>query len=127
MLNMIPLFIGALALVIIALIGCFKRLIKKYISCLLIILAFIISVYAITEISVFSYDIEQKNYVVHFCEFNYMQVSGNRKDVFEISNTPELSVRCVSDLKIRSGVHSGYILCTGNSRWVIAYSSIPFQ
>lgn len=127
LLNMLPLFLGAITLTGLALIGLFKHLMKKSIVCLLLLLSVIISAYAILEIAVYNHDIQHKNFIVYYGEFDYMQVSGNRKDVFEFSDNSGLYVRSVADLKINSGVHSGYILYGKNSRWVIAYSNAPFE
>lgn len=90
-------------------------------------LAVIVLAYAIIEISVFYYDIHHSNFAVYYGEFDYMQVSGNRKDVFDFPDESDLNVRSVADLNISSGVYSGYILYGSTSRWVIAYSNTPFE
>ena len=90
-------------------------------------MAIIISAYAITEISIFNYDIQHKNFVVYYGDFDYMKVSGNSKDVFKLPEKTNFYIRSVADLNINSGVHSGYILYGNTSRWAIAYSNTPFN
>ena len=126
-LNMAPLLIVGITLMIITLVGLFKRFIKKSIAFPLIIFCIIVLTYPAIEISIFNYDIQHENFDVYYGEFDYMQVSGNRKDVFDFSNKSNPHVRSVSDLGIRSGSYSGYILYGRTSRWVFAYSAIPFK
>ena len=127
MLNMLPLLVTGILLIALALIGFFKYLMKKSIVFLLLLLSVIVLTYSVIEISVFNYDIQNTNFDIYYGEFEYRQVSGNRKDVFEFSNKSDLYVRSVADLEIGTGVHSGYILYGKTSRWVIAYSNIPFE
>ena len=126
-LNTLPLFILGIALIVISLIGLFKHLLKKVYLLLLILLSVVILSYSIVEISIFNYDIKHENFVVYYGEFDYMQVSGNSKDVFNFPNNRNLYVRSVADLNITTGMHSGYILYGKTSRWAIAYSNIPFE
>lgn len=127
LLNMLPLFIGGITLIVIVIIGLFKHLMKKSILFLLLTLSVMVLSYPIIEMSVFNYDIQHTNFDVYYGEFDYMQVSGNRKDTFEFSDEPDLYVRSVADLEISAGIHTGYILYGKISRWVIAYSNIPFD
>ena len=126
-LNMLPLFIGGIILIAIALIGFYKQLIKKSIIYLLLILSVTLLSYAIIEISVFNNDIKNENFAIYYGEFDYMQVSGNRKDTFKFPNKSAPYIRSVADLNINSGTHSGYIMYCGLSRWAIAYSNTPFK
>ena len=105
----------------------FKKLMKKSVVFLMLVLCVILLAYPITEIAIFSYDIQHENFAVYYGDFDYKQVSGNRKDVFEISDQSDLYVRSVSDLNISSGSYSGYLLYGKNSRWVIAYSKNNFE
>ena len=124
---MIPILVGGIILTVLALVGVFKRLMKKSVVFLMLVLCVILLAYPITEIAIFSYDIQHENFAVCYGDFDYVQVSGNRKDVFEISDQSDLYVRSVSDLNISSGSHSGYILYGKISRWVIAYSKNNFE
>lgn len=90
-------------------------------------LSVLLLTYSIAEISLFHYDVQNANVEYYYGEFDYMQVSGNEKDVFEFPKESNLSVRSVADLNIQSGTHHGYILYCKASRWVIAYSNIPFE
>ena len=78
-------------------------------------------------IPIFGYDISHANFESYSGEFDYMQVSGNRKDVIDFSRESDLYFRSVADLNINTGVHSGYILYGKTSRWIIAYSNVPFE
>lgn len=127
LLNDIPLFILAIILTIFSLIGLIKQLLKKFFAYLLLVLATIIFTYVIIDISIFNYDVQNNNFTVYYGEFDYMQVSGNSIDTFEISNESNLYVRSVADLSISSGSHSGYLLYGKKSHWVIAYSNTPFE
>lgn len=127
LLNMIPILVGGIILTVLALLGLFKKLMKKSVAFLMLALCVILIAYPITEIAIFSYDIQHENFAVYYCDFDYKQVSGNRKDVFEISDQYDLYVRSVSDLNISSGSYSGYLLYGKNSRWVIAYSKNNFE
>ena len=127
LLNMIPILVGGIILTVLALVGLFKRLMKKSVVFLMLVLCVILLAYPITEIAIFSYDIQHENFAVYYGDFDYVQVSGNRKDVFEISDQYDLYVRSVSDLNISSGSYSGYILYGKISRWVIAYSNTRFE
>lgn len=127
LLNMIPLIIVAIVLVVIALIGLFKQLIKKYIICLLLILSVIVLTYAIAEMCIFNYDIQHENFVVYYGEFDYRQVSGSNTDVFKSTDNSYLHVRSVANLEIDTGTYFGYLLYGKCSRWIIAYSNTPFE
>lgn len=127
MLNMLPLLVCGILLIVITVLGISKRLMKKSIAVCMIVLSIILLTYSITEISLFNYDVQHANFDFYHGEFDYMQVSGNEKDVFEFPRESNLSVRSVADLKIQSGTHHGYILYCKTSRWVIAYSSVPFE
>lgn len=127
LLNMLPILIGGIALIVIALIGLYKKTMRKSILFPLLVLGVIVSSYSIVEMFVFNYDIQHKNFAVYHGDFNYMQVSGNRKDVFEISDKSYLYIRSVADLNISTGSHSGYLLYGKSSHWVIAYSDTQFE
>jgi hypothetical protein len=100
---------------------------QKHIIALLLLLGVIASTFSIAELSIFGYDISHANFESYGGEFDYMQVSGNRKDVIDFSMDVDLYVRCVADLSIDTGVHYGYILYGKTSRWVVAYSNVPFE
>ncbi len=127
LLNMIPILVGGIILTVLALLGLFKKLMKKSVAFIMLTLCVILIAYPIIEIAIFSYDIQHENFAVYYGDFDYMQVSGNRKDVFEISDRSDLYIRSVSDLNISSGSYSGYLLYGKNSRWVIAYSKNKFE
>lgn len=127
LLNMIPILILGVLLIGIALVAFFKKIIQKPIIALLLILGVMASTFSIVELSIFGYDISHANFESYCGEFDYMQVSGNRKDVIDFSRESDLYVRSVADLSINTGVHSGYILYGKVSRWVIAYSYVPFE
>ena len=125
--NLLPLFIGGIVLLAIVIVGLSKHLFKKTTVILLLALCVIILAYSIIEVSLFGYDIQNGNFEIFYGEFNYMQVSGNRKDVFEVTNELNLYIRGVAKLNINTGSHSGYLLYGKTSHWVIAYSSVPFE
>lgn len=127
LLNMLPLLLWSTVLIAIAFIGLFKKFVKKYIAFFLVGFGILVLSYSLIEILTFNHDIQKANFDVYYGEFDYMQVSGNEKDVFEFPRESNLSVRSVADLKIQSGTHHGYILYCKTSRWVIAYSSVPFE
>lgn len=124
---MLPLLIGGIVLIGIALIGLCWRIIKKSYIILLLILSAVVLTYSITELYVFNYDIKHTNFDVYCGNFDYVHVSGNRKDILEFPDSFDLHIRSVADLGISDGPHSGYILYGKNSRWVIAYSDSPFK
>lgn len=127
LLNMIPILTLGIILIVIALIAYFKKIMRKSIIVLLLILGVIASTFSIIELSIFGYDVSHANFESYYGEFDYMQVSGNRKDVLNFARESDLCIRSVADLSINTGVHSGYILYGKNSRWVIAYSNVPFE
>lgn len=127
LLNMIPILTLGIILIVIALVAFLKKLMQKPITALILILGVLASTYSIVELSIFGYDISNENFESYCGEFDYMQVSGNRKDVFNFPKESDLYVRSVADLSIDNGVHSGYILYGKTSRWVIAYSNVPFE
>ena len=124
---MVPVLIFGIMLIVVALVTFFKKYFKKYIIALLLILGLMASIFSIVELSIFGYDISHANFESYAGEFDYMQVSGNKKDVLIFHSESDLYVRSVADLSINTGVHSGYILYGKNSRWVIAYSNVPFE
>lgn len=126
-LNMIPILALGITLIIVALVALFKKLMKKTIISLLLVLGVMASAFSIIELSIFGYDVSNGNFESYCGEFDYMQVSGNRKDLFDFPNESDLYVRSVADLNIDNGVNSGYILYGRTSRWVIAYSGVPFE
>ena len=127
LLNMLPILVLGVILIVIALVALFKKLMSKTIIALLIVFGVMASTFSIIELSIFEYDVSNANFDSYYGEFDYMQVSGNKKDVFEFPKGSDLYVRSVTDLNIDDGVHSGYILYGRTSRWVIAYSSVPFE
>ena len=127
LLNMIPILTLGIILIVIALVVFLKKLMQKPITALIFILGVLASTYSIVELSIFGYDISNENFESYCGEFDYMQVSGNRKDVFNFPKESDLYVRSVADLSIDNGDHSGYILYGKTSRWVIAYSNVPFE
>lgn len=127
LLNMIPILIIGIILIVIALVAFFKKIMQKPIIALILILGVMASTFSIVELSIFGYDISHANFESYSGEFVYMQVSGNRKDVIDFSRESDLYFRSVADLNINTGVHSGYILYGKTSRWVIAYSNVPFE
>ena len=127
LLNMIPILTFGIILIVIALVAFFKKFMQKPIIALLLILGVMASTFSIVELSIFGYDISHANFESYCGEFDYMQVSGNRKDVLHFPGESNLYVRSVADLSINTGVYSGYILYGKNSRWVIAYSNVPFE
>jgi len=127
LLNMVPILMLGIILIVIAIVAFFKKLMQKPIIALLIIFGVMASTFSIVELSVFGYDISHANFESYYGEFDYMQVSGNKKDVLEFSSESDLYVRSVADLNITTGVHSGYILYGKTSRWVIAFSNVPFE
>lgn len=127
LLNMIPVLTLGIMLIVIALVAFFKKLMQKHIIALLLILGVMASTFSIVELSIFGYDISCANFESYCGEFDYRQVSGNRKDVIDFSGKSNLYVRSVADLNINTGTYSGYILYGKTSRWVIAYSNAPFE
>lgn len=127
LINMLPIILGAIALGAIALLALLKKIIKKTTCFLMLILCIALLSYPIIELSIFNYDLQQKCFVVYYGEFDYMQVSGNKKDVFEVLDDSNLYVRSVSNLNINTGTHTGYVLYGKFSHWVIAYSSTPLE
>ena len=127
LLNMLPLLIGGVVLIILSLIGLFKKLMNKSIVFVLLVLGIIVFAYSVLEISLFKYDVLHENFAVYYGEFDYMQVSGNRKDVFEFSENSDLYIRSVADLGISTGSHCGYILYGESSHWAILYSMYPIK
>ena len=127
LLNMIPILIIGIILIVIALVAFFKKIMQKPIIALILILGVMASTFSIVELSIFGYDVSHANFESYSGEFDYMQVSGNRKDVIDFSRESDLHFRSVADLNINTGVHSGYILYGKTSRWVIAYSNVPFE
>ena len=106
LLNMIPILIIGIILIVIALVAFFKKIMQKPIIALILILGVMASTFSIVELSIFGYDISHANFESYSGEFDYMQVSGNRKDVIDFSR---------------------YILYGKTSRWIIAYSNVPFE
>ena len=126
-LNMIPILTFGIILIVIALVAFFKKFMKRSIIALIFILGIMASTFSVVELSVFGYDISHVNFESYCGEFDYMQVSGNRKDIINFSKASELYIRSVADLSIDTGTHDGYILYGKTSRWVIAYSDVPFE
>lgn len=127
LLNMIPILTFGILLIAIALVALFKKFMQKPTIALLLLLGVMASAFSIVELSIFGYDISNENFESYCAEFDYMQVSGNRKDVLDLQKESDLYVRSVADLSIDDGVHSGYILYGRTSRWVIAYSNVSFE
>ena len=127
LLNMIPIFALGILLIVVALVALFKRMMKKPTITVLLILGIMASAFSIAELFSFGYDVANANFESYYGEFDYMQVSGNRKDIFDFPEKSDLYVRSVADLHIDNGVHSGYILYGRTSRWVIACSDVPFR
>ena len=127
LLNMIPILTLGIILIVIAIVSFFKKLLQKPLIVLFIILGVMASTFSMVELSIFGYDISHTNFESYCGEFDYMQVSGNKKDVLDFSNGSDLYVRSVADLNITTGVHSGYILYGKTSRWVIAFSNAPLE
>ena len=127
LINMIPIFILGIALIVIVLVAFFKKMMGKPMIALLLIIGVMASTFSIVELSLFGYDVSHANFESYYGEFDYMQVSGNKKDVINFSGESDVYVRSVADLSINNGVHSGYILYGKTSRWIIAYSNVPFE
>ena len=127
LIDLIPMLICALILVIIALAGAFKGLFKKSIVLLLIAFSIFISLFSIVEIALFDYDVRNENFDVYYGKFDYMHVSGHNLDVITFADGSDLYIRSAADLGIDTGTYTGYILYCKNSRWVLAYSSVPFE
>ena len=125
--NMIPVLTIGIILIFVAIVAFFKKLLQKPLTALLIILGIMATTFSIVELSIFGYDISHANFESYCGEFDYMQVSGNKKDVLDFSNGSDLYVRSVADLNITTGVHFGYILYGKTSRWVIAFSDAPLE
>ena len=85
LLNMIPILIIGIILIVIALVAFFKKIMQKPIIALILILGVMASTFSIVELSIFGYDISHANFESYSGEFDYMQVSGNRKDVIDFS------------------------------------------
>ena len=127
LINMIPIFILGIALIVIVLVAFFKKMMGKPMIALLLIIGVMASTFSIVELSLFGYDVSHANFESYYGEFDYMQVSGNKKDVINFSGESDVYVRSVADLSINNGFHSGYILYGKTSRWIIAYSNVPFE
>lgn len=127
LLNMIPILTLGIILIVIALVALFKKIMQKPLIALFLVIGVMSSTFSIVELSIFRYDISNANFESYCGEFDYKQVSGNKKDVIKFPKESDLYVRSVADLGIDNGVNSGYILYCRTSRWVIAYSSVPFE
>ena len=123
LLNLVPLYILAGILIVIAIFGLFQKAFKKIIIILMLIFAFIVIAYATIEISIFSYDLNNQAFEEYQGEFSYRKVSGNEKDVVELPDDTNIKVRSVANFDISTGEYDGSIIYGKYSKWAIKIST----